>query len=266
MRALLLAAGLGTRLRPITNTVPKCLVEIDGRPLLGYWIEMLGKGGIADVLINLHYLPEAVLTYIGQCPHPVKITTVYEEKLLGTAGTLLRNRVFFQDQPMMLVHADNLSLFDPHAFIDRFLSREKGIEITMMTFHTDLPQTCGIVELDRKGVVRGFHEKVASPPGNLANAATYILSPAVFEFIAGLGKEVIDFSTEVLPHFMGRINSFHNGTYHRDIGTVASLLAARREYPGIAASHAHAGTAHRRGPARIDASSGATGCARPRSC
>lgn len=249
MRALLLAAGLGTRLRPITNTVPKCLVEINGRPLLDYWIELLGKGGIADILINLHYLPDAVLSYIKTCRHSVNLTTASEENLLGTAGTLLRNRAFFQGQPAMLIHADNLSLFDPLAFIDRFLSRENGIEITMMTFHTDAPQACGIVELDARGVVRVFHEKVANPPGNLANAAAYILSPAVLEFIAGLGKEVIDFSTEVLPHFIGRINSFHNGIYHRDIGTVESLLAAQREHPGIVARCAPLGTALRRSPA-----------------
>jgi mannose-1-phosphate guanylyltransferase len=237
MRALLLAAGLGTRLRPITNAVPKCLVEIEGRPLLDYWIELLVKGGITDILINLHYLPEAVLTYIAQCRYPVRISTVYEERLLGTAGTLLKNRAFFMGEPVMLIHADNLSVFDPHAFIDRFFARERNIEITMMTFHTDAPQACGIVELDEKGVVREFHEKVSDPPGNLANAAAYILSPAVVAFIAGLGKQATDFSNDVLPSFMGRINTFHNGTYHRDIGTVESLRAAQREYPAVVANH-----------------------------
>jgi mannose-1-phosphate guanylyltransferase len=79
-----------------------------------------------------------------------------------------------------------------------------------------------------------LHEKVANPPGNLANAAVYIVEPAVLDFIAALGKPVVDFSTEVLPHFMGRIHSFHNGLYHRDIGTVASLAAAQFEFPLVA--------------------------------
>jgi mannose-1-phosphate guanylyltransferase len=231
VRALLLAAGLGTRLRPITDSLPKCLVEVNGRPLLDYWIELLGKGGIAEILVNLHYLPQAVESYIKSCHHPVNLSTVYEETLLGTAGTLLRNRAFFLGGPAMLVHADNLSCFDMRAFMDRFDTRGKDIEMTMMTFRTDAPQTCGIVELDEKGVVRAFHEKVESPPSDIANAAVYILAPSVIDFLAGLGKEVIDFSTEVLPHFMGRINTFHNDVYHRDIGTIASLLAARREYP-----------------------------------
>ncbi len=237
MRALLLSAGMGMRLRPLTNSVPKCLVEINGRPLLDYWIELLGKGGITELLINLHHLPDAVKSYVRSCRRPVNLTTVYEEKLLGTGGTLLKNRKFFRNEPCVLVHADNLSSFDVRDFIRRYQERENRVEITMMTFHAAEPETCGIVELDERGIVRAFHEKMRNPPGNLANAAVYVLSPSVIDFLAGLGKEVIDFSTEVLPHFMGRINTFHNAIYHRDIGTLPSLLAAQREYPVAVAKH-----------------------------
>ena len=238
MRALLLAAGLGTRLRPITDTTPKCLVEINGRPLLDYWVELLSNAGIRDILINLHYLPEMVAAYVANCRYPAKLTTVLEEKLLCTGGTLLRNRKFFLQEPMMLIHADNLSRFDARAFMERLYSRDRHIEITMMTFHTDRSEACGIVELDERGAVRAFHEKVTDPPGNLANAAVYILAPTVIEFIASLGKEVVDFSTEVLPHFVGRINTFHNDVYHRDIGTLESLVLAQSEYP-VAAARQH---------------------------
>lgn len=235
MRALLLAAGLGTRLRPLTDSVPKCLVDINGRPLLDYWVELLSIGGITDILINLHYLPEAVMAYVSACKYPVKITTVFEDRLLGTGGTLLRNSAFFRQEPVMLIHADNLSFFDARAFMERFCSRDENIDITMMTFHTDAPEACGIVVLDEQGVVRAFHEKVKAPPSNLANAAVYILAPVVMEFLARFGKEEIDFSTEVLPHFIGRINTFHNDAYHRDIGTVESLMLARTEYPAALA-------------------------------
>jgi len=230
LRALLLAAGRGTRLRPLTDSVPKCLVAISGRPLLDYWIELLSGGGISDILINLHHLPDAVKAYVQGCRYPVNLSTVYEEKLLGTAGTLLKNRGFFQNGPVMLIHADNLSFFDVRAFMNRFHRRSGEIEITMMTFHTGAPETCGIVELDELGVVREFHEKVKNPPGNIANAAVYILAPTVVDFLAGLGKMTIDFSTEVLPHYIGRINTFRNDVYHRDIGTPESLGAARKEF------------------------------------
>ena len=235
MRALLLAAGFGTRLRPITDTIPKCLVPINGRPLLDHWLELLAGGGVTQVLVNLHYLPEVVEAFLAKSTHSLKITTVFEELLLGTAGTVLKNRDYFQQEPVMLIHADNLSLFDVREFIREFNDRESVIDITMMTFNTDAPANCGIVELDENGVVRAFHEKVKNPPGKLANAAVYILAPAVVEFIAGLNKEIIDFSNDVLPSYIGRINTFHNGTYHRDIGNIKSLVAAQIEYPVAAA-------------------------------
>jgi len=233
MRTLLLAAGLGTRLRPITNSVPKCLVDINGKPLLDYWIELLSKSGVDEFLINLHYLPDAVMSYIESCRYPVKITTVYEDKLLGTGGTLLKNKLYFRDEPLILVHADNLSMFDVSDFFQRYEKREADVEITMMTFDSPNPKECGIVELDDLGIVRAFHEKVAAPPGRLANGAVYILSPSVLNFLETLGKEEIDFSTEVLPHFIGRINTFHNNIYHRDIGTVESLRVAQEEFADI---------------------------------
>ena len=236
MRALLLAAGLGTRLRPLTETVPKCMVEIDGRPLLDHWIELLYEGGITDILINIHYLPEPIKAYVEHCRYPVNMATVYEDRLLGTAGTLHRNRGFFRGGPAMLIHADNLSLFDVRAFVKRFETRANGIDMTMMTFHTDAPETCGIVEIDATGVVSAFYEKVKSAPSNLANAAVYIVSSQVMNFIANMGTEIFDFSTEVLPHFLGRINTYQNDTYHRDIGTMESLSAARREYSSVSAS------------------------------
>lgn len=231
MRALLLAAGFGTRLRPLTDTIPKCLVPINGRPLLDHWLELLDKGGVAQALVNLHYLPEAVRAFLAKSTHTIKITTVYEELLLGTAGTVLKNRDYFREEPVMLIHADNLSLFDVREFMRKFDNRESGIDITMMTFDTGAPETCGIVRLDEMGVVCAFHEKVKNPPGNLANGAVYIIAPTVVEFIAGLNKEVIDFSIDVLPHYIGRINTFHNDVYHRDIGTIESLAAAHIEYP-----------------------------------
>jgi mannose-1-phosphate guanylyltransferase len=230
VRALLLAAGLGTRLRPVTDTVPKCLVEIDGRPLLDYWIELLYRGGIPEMLINLHYLADKVEAYLRECRWPVEISTVFEPSLLGTGGTLLANRAYFGGGPAMLVHADNLSRFDVRAFIARHAAQPAGVEITMMTFETGEPKNCGIVEVDSHGVVQAFHEKVPDPPGRLANGAVYIVSPAVMDFLAELGKPVIDFSTEVVPHFLGRIGTFHNAVYHRDIGSPASLEAAQREY------------------------------------
>ena len=232
MRAVLLAAGLGVRLRPLTNTVPKCLVPIRGKPLLGYWLELLLGGGIERALVNTHHLPETVRHFVAESPWRERITLVHEDRLLGTGGTVLKNRDFFQGRAFLVAHSDNLTRFDVQAFIRRHQQRPAGTVITMITFRTATPQTCGIVEEDPRGVVTAFHEKVANPPGDRANAAVYIFEPGVVEFLAGLGKEVIDLSTEVMPAFLGRICTFHNSYYHRDIGTPESLQQAELEFSG----------------------------------
>jgi mannose-1-phosphate guanylyltransferase len=189
---------------------------------------MLDDVGVVPILINLHHHAEKVREYLKTSGFKNIASTVYEETLLGTGGTLLRNRAFFGQNPLMLVHADNLSRFDIHAFIDSHRTRPPGCEMTMMTFRTPTPESCGIVELDEHGVVQAFHEKVPDPPGNLANGAVYILEPSIFPFLEGLGKNVIDFSTEVLPRYIGRIFTFHNGEFHMDIGTMESYEIANK--------------------------------------
>jgi mannose-1-phosphate guanylyltransferase len=236
MKALLLAAGLGTRLKPLTDNIPKCLMEIDGKPLLEYWIAMLYKGGVYPLLVNLHHHADKVASFINNSPYKEFVTTVYEEKLLGTGGTLLKNQSFFDNEPLMLVHADNLSVFDVQAFVNSHMNRPAGCEITMMTFKTPTPHTCGIIETDEKGCVQAFHEKVASPPSDMANGAVYIVEQSIFNYLASLNKEFIDFSTDVIPFYMGRINAFHNDVYHRDIGTIESYKMACQEFPKIAGS------------------------------
>lgn len=230
MRALLLAAGLGSRLRPLTDTIPKCLVPIAGKPLLDYWFDMLHAAGVREILVNLHYHHEKVIEHIRRRQDKEGIETVYEKDLLGTGGTLLKNRNFFRDDPLMLVHADNLSAFDVTAFLNAHASRPAGSLITMMTFRTDIPETCGIVELDSDNRVIAFHEKVKNPPGNLANGAVYIIEPVIMDFLSSLKKEFIDFSTEVLPHYLGKIYTYENKIYHRDIGNPESYAQAQREW------------------------------------
>ena len=103
-----------------------------------------------------------------------------------------------------------------------------------MTFSTDSPQSCGIVELDEKGVVQGFHEKVSSPPGNLANAAVFLFGPEAADTIARLDSKVdLDISRDLIPQLIGRLNTWHNDTYHRDIGSPEALRAAALEFPPI---------------------------------
>uniref|UniRef100_UPI0040490E52 nucleotidyltransferase family protein n=1 Tax=Flavobacterium sp. TaxID=239 RepID=UPI0040490E52 len=110
MKAFLLAAGLGTRLQPITNITPKCLVEVAGRPMLDYWFSIFRKYGITEVLINLNHFPEQVKEYAQNNSSEIKITLVYEEKLLGSLGTLLKNQKFVENEKSFFVfYADTLT-------------------------------------------------------------------------------------------------------------------------------------------------------------
>ena len=223
MRALLLAAGLGTRLRPLTLTTPKCLVTIQDQVLLDIWLERLTQAGIESFLINTHYLSDQVEAYIEGSLYSDKVTLVREEKLLGTAGTLISNLKFFERQDGLLVHADNYCLANFHDFIQAHNQRPPYCVMTMMTFRSETPDACGIVELDAEGVVVGFHEKVVNPPGNLANGAVYILSPELMHMLATELHEVSDFSTEVLQRLVGRIYTYETLEYFIDIGTPESF-------------------------------------------
>ena len=243
VKALLLAAGIGTRLRPLTDVLPKCLMPIDGRALLGCWFDLLTEAGITDMLVNLHHHADLVRDYVARSRHAPHVTLAFEDSLLGTGGTLLRHKERFAGGPVMLVHADNLSLFSVQRFLEAHRQRPAGCAITMMTFTTDAPEQSGIVELDAAGRVVQLYEKKKNSPGNLANGAVYLMEPEVLSFIESLNKPFVDISTEVLPRYVGRIFAFYNEVYHRDIGSPASLAQAQLEYPLVAARHgAPAGT------------------------
>ncbi|MDO8713792.1 MAG: nucleotidyltransferase family protein [Polynucleobacter sp.] len=231
MRALLLAAGLGTRLQPLTNHLPKCMVPIHGRPLLDYWLENLLDQGIDEVLVNTHYMAPIVVQFLQNSTWKDRVRLVHEEKLHGTGGTIIKNRAFFRDETCMVAHADNLTIFDFADFARCHVARPMDAVMTLMVFETTDPTSCGIVELDARGVVQAFHEKVKNPPSNLANAAVYILEPSVLNMMASLGKDELDFSTAVIPNFLGKMFAYRNTAYHRDIGNIISWVTANRDFP-----------------------------------
>ena len=226
MRALLLAAGLGTRLRPLTETLPKCLVPIKGQPLLGIWLERLQRAGIGPSLINTHHLAPMVEAFVQSGQYRDDVKLVHEVELKGTAGTLLHNLDFFRGEEVMLIHADNYCLADLSAFLQAHNNRPVGCLMTMLTFRASHPESCGIVERDSRGVVTAFHEKVADPPGDVANGAVYILSRELLTQLDTDFHHVTDFSTQIIPQFVGRIFSHHTAEVFMDIGTPESYALA----------------------------------------
>ena len=194
MRAILLAAGFGTRLRPLTDTTPKCLVPIKGTPLLGIWLQRLSQAGIGPFLVNTSYLADLVENFFEASSYREQVTLVHERELLGTAGTLIENLDFFRGEDGLLIHADNYCLADFSAFKHAHLNRPRGCMMTMMTFRTEQPELSGIIEINDQGIVISFKEKDALAIGNLANGAIYMLSPEALNLIKINYAEAKEFS------------------------------------------------------------------------
>ena len=233
-RALLLCAGFGTRLKPLTDYIPKCLMPIHGKPLLEFWLENLFERSDFDrALINTHYLPKMVEAYVRSSRFSSKVDLVYEPELLGTGGTIKANKKFFDHcEDFLVAHADNYSWFSPNAFWEAHQHRPPGCLATLLLFETDTPKSCGIVSLDSESRITEFHEKVENPPGNLANGAVYIFNRELFPLLENIPRPFVDLSTEILPPLMGRLYSFSDVQFHVDIGTIPSWQAAQNLFPG----------------------------------
>lgn len=247
MKAFLLAAGFGTRLRPITDTIPKCMVPIHGKPLLGRWFDLLRKHGVTDVLVNTHYLPEPVREFIraynagktGLSAHET-----YEPELLGSGGTIRANRDFVRDEKDFLIcYADNLTDADLTSF-QRF-HEMRGSLLTMALFHTNVPEQCGIAELDADGRIVEFAEKPKHPKSDLANAGMYIADGRIFDYLEP-DKTPLDFGKDILPKLVGQMSGWNTEGYLIDIGTPENYKRANEEWPYDHYQNSPSGELHRR--------------------
>ena len=224
IKALLLSAGLGTRLRPLTNHTPKCLIKVKGEPLLETWLNKLEKLGCEEALINTHYLNEKVEKFLySRKETNMKIKIIYEDKLLGTAGTLIKNLTFFDNAIGLLIHADNYMEDELFPFIESFKLRPKNCLLSMLTFMTDNPSSCGIVNTDDKGILTAFYEKKSGNYGNTANGAIYAFETEFVDFAKNLPLLTTDFSCDVIPKLIGKIHTWKTLKSYEDIGSYASL-------------------------------------------
>ena len=227
-KALILCAGLGMRLRPITQNQPKCLIEIGEKPLLKYWLDHLASIGCEAALINTHHKADKLKDYLSKLKYKkMKIYTTYERSLLGTAKTLITNYDFFKDENTLLMHSDNFSLVNLKDLIKAHENRVEGTILTMLTFNSANPSSCGIVEKNQKGVMIAFHEKKPNPPTNCANGAIYFFSKEFLTWLVKNKKDAVDFSNDVLPSLSGLTQTWHTELPYIDIGTPESLKEAK---------------------------------------
>ena len=240
-KAFLLGAGLGTRLRPLTDSIPKCLAPIAGKPLLSVWLEICENLGIEDVLINTHYRAEQVEAWAASQRSPVKIRLAYEPHLLGSAGTVAAHRDFVAGTGSFFVfYADNLAQVDIKGLKDFHHCHEGSI--TLGLFRASRPSECGIVSLDKEGRVTSFDEKPAKPVSDLANAGIFVAREELFGWLPASLK-FADFGKDVLPQLVGKMYGYVLPGFLIDIGTLENYQRAQHEWSRIEAPNSACGEA-----------------------
>ena len=233
MKAFILAAGAGTRLKPITDHTPKCLVPIQGVPLLAIWLQICRNAGVHQVLINLHAHVDAVRKFLEASDHGVDVCIAEEKLLLGSGGTLRANREFVAGEECFWVfYADVLNRADLRGMAR--LHRERKPVATLGVYEVPDPRRCGIVSIRADGTIEQFVEKPRKPVGNLAFSGLMIGTP---DLLNAIPEDIpADIGFHVLPRLSGRMVAFPIREYLIDIGTLENYQSAQQTWPGFSAS------------------------------
>jgi mannose-1-phosphate guanylyltransferase len=226
MKALVLAAGRGSRLGNITENLPKPLVEVKNKPVIDYIIRKLIDLNVNEIFINMHYKHELLEKFIIDSNYRTKITLIYEPKLLGTAGTLKSLIDELSTEDFIVMHADNYFQDDLKILKQKHLATNSDCLITLGTFLVLNPEEFGTFELGDDHEVIKFFEKQKDSPSKIANSAIYFMKPEIKEVVNTLNEYENDISLHVIPKLLGKIKAFELTGYFYDIGTPENLLLA----------------------------------------
>lgn len=228
MKAMILAAGEGTRLRPLTNMIPKPMLPVGGKPLLEHTICWLRTHGIEQVAINLHHGPWLTQAYLGDgSAWGVRITYSLEDRLLGTAGAVKKLQSYFDDT-FVVVYGDVLTNMDLTGLVS--FHQAKGGGVTIALYRVENPWTCGLIELDGEGRLLRFVEK-PSPEDvftDLASAGVFVMEPRVLDHIPV--DTFYDFGHDLFPALLTEgvpLYGYPTDAYLVDIGTMEKYRQAR---------------------------------------
>jgi mannose-1-phosphate guanylyltransferase len=230
MKAFLLAGGLGTRLRPLTDSTPKCLLPIRGTPMLQIWFDLCRRHGIDEVLINVHSHGDAVRKFIEKNEDGLRVRLFEETALLGSAGTVLANRDWVgKEDSFWVFYADVLTTTNLNQML--VFHNSRGQIATIGVYEVQDPSRCGIVQVDDNGVVCDFVEKPQAPRSNLAFSGLMLASPALLDLIPDTSP--VDLGFHVLPQIVGRMAAYRIPDFLIDIGTLETYRVAQLTWPGI---------------------------------
>ena len=222
---MVLAAGLGTRLRPLTYEMPKPLVPVLNRPIMAHVLELVGRNGFTEVVANLSYLPEQVRERFGDgSGFGVSLEWSFEEELLGTAGGVRKVREFFDERPFLVLAADALTDIDLASLRSAHESNG-GIATLAVKRVLDTTQY-GVVVAGADGRIQGFQEKPdpAEALSDLASCMIYMLEPEIFDYFPD--TPIVDFALDVFPSLLEHDVPFHvheTEAYWNDVGSLDEL-------------------------------------------
>jgi len=229
LKAFLLAGGLGTRLRPLTDSVPKCLVPIRGKPLLDIWLELCARSGITEVLINLHAHAQPIEEHLQRSHSPVEVRLVREDRLLGSAGTIAANRDWVGSDPAFwILYSDVLTNTNLRR-MSEFHSRHEGVA-TLGLYQVRDPSRCGVAVTNESGIIVDFEEKPRNPRSRWVFSGLMVTGPDLFESIPACVPADIGF--HVLPCLRGKMLAYPIHDYLLDIGTLPNYQEAQTTWPG----------------------------------
>ena len=226
MRALLLAAGFGSRLNELTKSTPKCLMEVGGQTMLDHWLEKLDKLGVTEFVINTHYLAGQVDAFISEHPLRDRINVSFEPTLLGTGMSFSSHLGWLKVGDCFVVHVDNYCEDSLEGMYDMFNNRSPSCDGTMLVFNTNRPRECGIVEYDDDCMLTNFHEKVKHPPSSEASGAVYLFSASFLQKLDREAPILHELSTDLIPMMIGRMSCYFTKQYFQDIGRPETLEEA----------------------------------------
>ncbi|MDP8926229.1 MAG: NDP-sugar synthase [Actinomycetota bacterium] len=230
MKAVILVGGQGSRLRPITFSVPKAMVPLRNRPFMGYMMDFLRAGGLDGAVLSLGYLPDPIQEYFaGQDLDGFSVDYAVEDHALGTAGGIKNTEDYLDGEPLVVVNGDVLSGMNLRVAIEKH--KESDALATIVLISVEDPTVYGLVEVDHDMQVHRFIEKPAADEvtTNLVNAGIYVLEPEVLGMIP-VGIEV-SIEREIFPNLQaeGRLRAYVSSSYWKDIGTPRSYLAASHD-------------------------------------
>jgi mannose-1-phosphate guanylyltransferase len=223
---MVMAAGLGTRLRPLTYDIPKPLVPVANRPVMEHILLLLRKHGFGPLIANLHWFPDALRDRFGDGSQlGVDLTYSYEDELLGTAGGVRNVAEFFGSEPFLVMAADALTDIDLGAL--RAAHEENDGIATLAVKRVSDVSEFGVVITDSAGRVQGFQEKPdrAEALSDLASCMIYVLEREIFDYFPS--KPAVDFARDVFPALLENDVPFHVhrvDAYWNDVGSLPEYL------------------------------------------